>query len=301
MKSAPLRSRLAEAKPLLLDSAMGTELERRGARSQLPLWSAWALLESPSLVLAIHRDDLEAGADILTANTFRTHRRSLEKAGKRKRAEELTLQAVELARRAAGESSRPILVAGSLSPLEDCYRPDLVPDDGTLWQEHGQQASLLQAAGADLILAETHNTVRELVAAVRAAKETGLPVIASAVTDGQGRLLSGETVEEAAKALAPFRPDALAINCVPAPSLLFRSPGGSPRLPREHRSPRTGISGLPRGRAGRSFRTRSIRGTTPSSPAPGSRSEPGSWAGCCGTTAAHTAALRKLIDSLVTT
>ena len=300
MKSAPLRSRLAEAKPLLLDSAMGTELERRGARSQLPLWSAWALLESPSLVLAIHRDDLEAGADILTANTFRTHRRSLEKAGKRKRAEELTLQAVELARRAAGESSRPILVAGSLSPLEDCYRPDLVPDDGTLWQEHGQQASLLQAAGADLILAETHNTVRELVAAVRAAKETGLPVIASAVTDGQGRLLSGETVEEAAKALTPFRPDALAINCVPAPSLLFdlrRLSEASPGAPLAA----YGNLGPPSGPGGTQFPyeidPRDYAELARSWIAVGARIV----GGCCGTTAAHTAALRKLIDSLVTT
>jgi S-methylmethionine-dependent homocysteine/selenocysteine methylase len=300
MKSAPLRSRLAEAKPLLLDSAMGTELERRGARSQLPLWSAWALLESPSLVLAIHRDDLEAGADILTANTFRTHRRSLEKAGKRKRAEELTLQAVELARRAAGESSRPILVAGSLSPLEDCYRPDLVPDDGTLWQEHGQQASLLQAAGVDLILAETHNTVRELVAAVRAAKETGLPVIASAVTDGQGRLLSGETVEEAAKALAPFRPDALAINCVPAPSLLSdlqRLSEASPGAPLAA----YGNLGPPSGPGGTQFPyeidPRDYAELARSWIAVGARIV----GGCCGTTAAHTAALRELIDSLVTT
>jgi S-methylmethionine-dependent homocysteine/selenocysteine methylase len=299
MKSAPLRSRLAEAKPLLLDSAMGTELERRGARSQLPLWSAWALLESPSLVLAIHRDDLEAGADILTANTFRTHRRSLEKAGKRKRAEELTLQAVELARRAAGESPRPILVAGSLSPLEDCYRPDLVPDDGMLWQEHGQQASLLQAAGADLILAETHNTVRELVAAVRAAKETGLPVIASAVTDGQGRLLSGETVEDAAKALAPLRPDALAINCVPAPSLLSdlqRLSEASPGAPLAA----YGNLGPPSGPGGTQFPyeidPRDYAELARSWIAVGARIV----GGCCGTTAAHTAALRKLIDSLVT-
>jgi S-methylmethionine-dependent homocysteine/selenocysteine methylase len=297
MKSRSLRERLAEERPLLLDSAMGTELERRGARASLPLWSAWALLESPSLVLAIHRDDLEAGADILTANTFRTHRRSLEKAGKRRRAEELTAQAVELARRAAGESQRPILVAGSLSPLEDCYRPDLVPDDGTLWQEHGQQASLLAEAGADLILAETHNTVRELVAAVRAARETGLPVIASTVTDGKGRLLSGEPVEEAVRALEPLRPDALAINCVPARELLEdlrRISEASPAAPLAA----YGNLGPPSGPGGTVF-TGQI---DPADYAELARS----WiavgarivGGCCGTTAAHTAALRKMIDSL---
>jgi len=297
MKSRILRDRLAEERPLLLDSAMGTELERRGARSQLPLWSAWALLESPSLVLAVHRDDLEAGADILTANTFRTHRRSLEKAGKRRRAEELTRQAVELARRAAGESARPILVAGSLSPLEDCYRPDLVPDDGMLWQEHGQQARLLHEAGADLILAETHNTIRELVAAVRAARETGLPVIASAVTDGKGRLLSGEPIEEAAEALSPLRPEVLAINCVPAQSLLpdlQRLSEASPAAPLAA----YGNLGPPTGPGGTVF---------------SGHIEPDEYAwlakqwiavgarivgGCCGTTAAHTAAVRRMIDEL---
>ncbi len=299
MKSLPLKQRLGNPPPLLLDSAMGTELERRGARCQLPLWSAWALIDAPSVVLAIHRDDVEAGADILTANTFRTHRRSLEKAGKGKRAEELTRQAVTLARRAAGESTRAILVAGSLSPLEDCYRPDLVPDEGALWQEHGQQAMLLAQAGADLILAETHNTVRELVAAVRASKETGLPVIASIITDGQGRLLSGESIAEAARAVEPLRPDVLAINCVsvrrllPDLRVLAEAAPGAPLAA-------YGNLGPPAGRGGTLFN----EPVDPEEYASIARQ----WlaigtrivGGCCGTTSAHTAALRKLIDVYLT-
>jgi S-methylmethionine-dependent homocysteine/selenocysteine methylase len=299
MKSLPLKERLGDPAPLLLDSAMGTELERRGARCQLPLWSAWALIEAPSVVLAIHRDDVEAGADILTANTFRTHRRSLEKAGKGKRAEELTRQAVTLARRAAGESTRAILVAGSLSPLEDCYRPDLVPDDGALWQEHGQQATLLAQAGADLILAETHNTVRELVAAVRASKQTGLPVIASVTTDGQGRLLSGEPIADAARALEPLRPDVLAINCVPVRRLLedlhvlAEAAPGAPLAA-------YGNLGPPVGPGGTLFN----EPVDPEEYASIARQ----WlaigtrivGGCCGTSSAHTAAMRKMIDAYLT-
>ncbi len=273
MKSGTLRERLRGESPLLLDSAMGTELERRGVRCQLPLWSAWALVDSPSTVLAIHRDDLEAGADILTANTFRTHGRSLEKAGKGMRAEELTRQAVTLARRAAGESPRPILVAGSLSPLEDCYRPDLVPDEGTLWQEHGRQATLLAAAGADLILAETHNSVRELAAAVRAAKATGLPVVASMVTDGQGRLLSGEPIAAAARALEGLRPDVLSINCVrvatPSRRPACARGGGAGRPARGLWEPRPSRPGRRRP----SSPTTSSRRTTRRSPGTGSRSE----------------------------
>jgi S-methylmethionine-dependent homocysteine/selenocysteine methylase len=297
MKSSAFRERLRGESPLLLDSAMGTELERRGVRCQLPLWSAWALVDSPSTVLAIHRDDVEAGADILTANTFRTHGRSLEKAGKGKRAEELTRQAVTLARRAAGESPRPILVAGSLSPLEDCYRPDLVPDEGALWQEHGRQAALLAAAGADLILAETHNSARELAAAVRAGKATGLPVVASMVTDAQGRLLSGESIEEAARALEGLRPDVLGINCVAARRVLAdlrvlaEAAPGAPLGAYGNLGPPSGPE--------KTLFTNEI--------------EPDAYAilardwlavgarivgGCCGTTSAHTAALRRMIDGL---
>ena len=234
-------------------------------------------VDSPSTVLAIHRDDLEAGADILTANTFRTHGRSLEKAGKGMRAEELTRQAVTLARRAAGESPRPILVAGSLSPLEDCYRPDLVPDEGTLWQEHGRQATLLAAAGADLILAETHNSVRELAAAVRAAKATGLPVIASMVTDGQGRLLSGEPIAAAARALEGLRPDVLSINCVRVPTPSSPTCAPSRRRLRARRWRLMETSALRPVRRRPSSPTTSRRRTTRRSRATGSPSVRASW------------------------
>lgn len=297
MKGQAFRERLAGAAPLLLDSAMGTELERRGVRCALPLWSARALLDSPSQVLAIHRDDVEAGADILTANTFRTQRRTLEKAGKGRRADELTRQAVTLARRAAGESPRPVLVAGSLPPLEDCYRPDLVPGDEDLAREHGEQAQLLAFAGADLILAETHNTIRELRAAVRAARETGLPVVASAVTDGQGHLLSGEPVEEAARALEALRPEVLAINCVPARRLLAdlkALAGASPGAPLAA----YGNLGPPSGPGGTLFsdwiEPEEFAALAREWIAIGARIV----GGCCGTTAAHTAAMRRMIDAL---
>jgi methionine synthase I (cobalamin-dependent) len=201
-----LRRRLNDGPPLLLDSAMGTELERRGVPSGLPLWSARALL-------AIHRDNVAAGADVLTANTFRTHRRSLAKEGLGPRSAELTHEAVSLARTAAPGG---VFVVGSLSPLEDCYRPELVPPEETLVSEHADQARALSDFGVDGILIETMNSVSELTAAVRAANATGLPVIASMITDGSGRLLSGEPIESAVEALRGDRPDALSINCVPA-------------------------------------------------------------------------------------
>ncbi len=105
VRGALLRSRILSGRPLLLDGATGTELERRGVPSALPLWSAHALLESPQTVAEIHAEYVAAGAEVLTANTFRTQRRTLERAGMGERAEELTALAVSLARRGAGEHS----------------------------------------------------------------------------------------------------------------------------------------------------------------------------------------------------
>ncbi|MBT4768184.1 MAG: homocysteine S-methyltransferase, partial [Phycisphaerae bacterium] len=74
----------------VLDGATGTELDRRGVDVGLPLWSAGALIHAPGAVLDVHRAYLKAGADAITANTFRTHERSLLKGGISGRAEELT-------------------------------------------------------------------------------------------------------------------------------------------------------------------------------------------------------------------
>src|SRR5215472_11746344 len=143
---------------------MGTELGRRGVVCDLPLWSARALWAAPEVVLAIHRDEVAAGAEILTTNTFRTHRRTLAKEGRGSEAARWTRTAVSLAREAAKSSGRDVYVVGSISPLEDCYRPDLVPEDSELAAEHGEQVETLSAAGVDGLLVETQNTVRELAA-----------------------------------------------------------------------------------------------------------------------------------------
>ena len=212
-----LATRLAEGPPLLLDGATGTELERRGARSQLPLWSAHALVEDPDLVGRIHADYVQAGAQILTANTFRTQRRTLVRGGLGERAAELTALAVELARHAAAETAphREVLVAGSAPTLEDCFRPDLVPDDAALAREHTEHAAHLAKAGVDAILVETMNTSREAVAALRAARGTGVPALASFVCSAGPRLLSGEALEDALAAAEMEDPLAVLVNCLP--------------------------------------------------------------------------------------
>jgi homocysteine S-methyltransferase len=295
MERAGFRERLRQRRPLLLDAAMGTELERRGARTGLPLWSAWALIESPEVVLGIHRDAAAAGAEILTANTFRTHHRNLAKENLAHRSAELTRMAVLLAREAAAAAERHVFVAGSLSPLEDCYRPDLTPSGEELEREHAMQAEALASAGVDLILVETQNSVRELSAATRWAKATGLPVVASMITDGKGRLLSGEPIEGAAASLASLHLDALSINCVSAGELepdLARLAKAAPGVPLAA----YGNLGPPSSEGATVF--------TKDVPPRDYASLALEWislgalivGGCCGTTSAHTEALRRMLD-----
>lgn len=222
---------------IILDGAMGTELTRRGVDTTLPLWSAIALDVAPDVVMQIHRDYLDAGAHVITTNTFRTNVRALAKAGIAHRARELTFRAVALARRVVTESRQrrgdketgghgnsplvssspglPVQVAGSIAPVEDCYSPDLVPSDAELAEEHDILARNLDEAGVDLILVETQNTIREAVAAARAARATGKPLWVSFTLDGENRLLSGESLPDAVCAVLPFEPQAVLVNCIP--------------------------------------------------------------------------------------
>lgn len=210
-----LRARLREGAPLLLDGALGTELERRGVRADLPLWSARALLEAPEVVRAIHADYLDAGCAMLTANSFRTQGRVLERAGLGERAGELTSLAVSLARAAAGDTAREVLVLGSAPTLEDCYRPDRVPAQRELTREHAEHVANLLAAGVDGVLVETMNSVREAVAAAAAVSARGAPLLISFVCGSGARLLSGESLADALGAVARFEPDCVAVNCLP--------------------------------------------------------------------------------------
>ncbi len=204
---------------LLLDGATGTELDRRGVDISLPLWSARAILEAPETLLQIHVDYLRAGADIITANTFRTHRRNLKQAGLGERAQQLTRRAVEIARHAIAETGVGTFVAGAIAPLEDSYSPQRIPPAAALADEHDAMASCLTACGVDALLVETMNSVGEAVAATRAAVATGIPTLASVVCGRDGRLLSGEPLSAAAQALSALQPDALLINCAPASEL----------------------------------------------------------------------------------
>ena len=203
--------RLNDSRPQLLDGATGTELDRRGLDLSRPLWSARSLLSHPEIVREIHESYVEAGADVITANTFRTHDRNVRDEGLNGR--DMTRLAVEIAREAADDRA---FVVGSIAPLQDCYRPELTLPEDVLAEEHRMMAGNLADAGVDGILVETQLTIREAVAATQAATATKLPTIVSFVCGMDGKLLSGELLTEAVHAVIDFTPTALLVNCVPA-------------------------------------------------------------------------------------
>jgi S-methylmethionine-dependent homocysteine/selenocysteine methylase len=194
---------------VLLDGAVGTELSQRGVGTEGPRWSANAILSAPDVLTAIHRDYVAAGATVHTAATFRTKHRA---AGREWNS--LSEKAVALARAAIPREHR---VAGSIAPLEDCYRPDLAPSDRVLLaREHGEFAQALVAAGVDLLLAETFASPAEAIAATEACVATGTETWTALTAGPDGDLLSPEALADAAKQCARAGASAVLVNCVAA-------------------------------------------------------------------------------------
>ena len=208
--------RFSQPRLILLDGAIGSQLEARGVNTTLPLWSTIALLSKDGrrILRAIHSEYVQAGAEILTANTFRTNPYTLKKEHLESRAKELTRIAVEEARSACETLMAGVFIAGSVAPVEDCYSPELVPPDQELLDDHRRHIDHLYAAHVDLILIETMNTIREAMIALGYSKQTQLPVWISFICKDPEHLLSGESLEQAIEDCEHLKPDAILINCV---------------------------------------------------------------------------------------
>jgi S-methylmethionine-dependent homocysteine/selenocysteine methylase len=200
--------------PLLLDGGMGRELWYRGVDVPKSIWSAQALIDAPDVVRDIHRDYILAGADIITTNTYGVVRESFAAAGIADRFDELTVLACTLATEARDTADRPVAVAGSLPPLQESYRPDLVGNVDDLLPLYREQAALM-APYVDCFLCETMSSAAESLAAAAAAAETGKPVWVSWTLDDHypGHLKSGEPIATAAARLAHLPIDGMLANC----------------------------------------------------------------------------------------
>jgi S-methylmethionine-dependent homocysteine/selenocysteine methylase len=212
----------------LLDGGMGQELIKRVPEGPTALWSARVMMDHPDLVKQVHLDYIRAGAKVLTINAYSATRDRLEGAGFGDRFEELQRRACELALRARDESGVGVTIAGCLPPLKWSYRPELANDPDEIAPLYAEIAAL-QAPHVDLFLCETMSHSGQALGAVRGAVEGGggKPVWASWTVrdDASGRLRSGETVADAAAALAELPVAARLVNCSRPEAVSAAMPG----------------------------------------------------------------------------
>jgi methionine synthase / methylenetetrahydrofolate reductase(NADPH) len=203
--------------PLVFDGAMGTVIYDRGVF--IHTCYDELCLTNPRLILQIHRDYVEAGAEVIETNTFGANPIKLKGYGLADRTEEINRAAVRLAREAAGKE---IFVAGSLGPCTESNQrmPDAFATEAEI--AFRAQVAALAAEGVDLYLLETFGNLNELLLAARVAKESGGPVLASFVLNERGETALGTRAEAMASALnADPNVDIVGINCGTGPSGVF--------------------------------------------------------------------------------
>jgi methionine synthase I (cobalamin-dependent) len=201
---------LCRREPVITDGAWGTQLQARGLQSgEAPdLWN----LTHPKDVAEVARAYVAAGAEIILTNTFGANRFRLAESGGADRLVEINKQGVALSREAAGDHA---FVFASMGPSGKLLMSGDVSAEA-LRAAFVEQANLLAEAGADAIVIETMQDVGEATLATRAAKATGLPVVASMVFDSgkdKVRTMMGTTPEEAAAALLEAGADVIGANC----------------------------------------------------------------------------------------
>ncbi len=191
---------------LFFDGGLGSLLQARGLKpGELP--ETWNL-SKPEELISIHREYLEAGADIILTNTFGANGFKYENLS------EIVEAAVGNAKTAIKESGKKAYVALDLGPTGKLLKPMGTLDFEEAVSVYAKVVRIGAKAGADLILIETMSDTYELKAAVLAAKENSdLPVMATVVFDESAKLLTGATPEAVVSLLEGLRVDALGINC----------------------------------------------------------------------------------------
>lgn len=205
MESMNIRDEFGK-RMLFFDGGMGSLLQERGLKQgELP--ETWNL-KKPEELIRIHREYLEAGADIVLANTFGANRFKYDNL------DEIIAAGIANAKTAVRESGKKAYVALDMGPTGKLLKPMGTLDFEAAVSVYAEVVRAGEKAGADLILIETMSDTYELKAAVLAAKEnSSLPVMATVVFDEGHKLLTGASPENVVALLEGLRVDALGINC----------------------------------------------------------------------------------------
>jgi methionine synthase I (cobalamin-dependent) len=206
----PLIDELASRGPVLTDGAWGTQLHERG----LPVGACpdgWNLAQ-PETVEEVARAYVEAGSEVILTNTFSSNRITLARQGLANQVAALNRAGVAISRRAANGRAKVFASVGPTGIM--LMMGDVAPDE--VRAAFAEQARAIAEAGADAIVLETFSDPAEVVLAIEAVKETGLPVVACMVFDSgkdRDRTLMGTTPEQAASQLTDAGADVIGSNC----------------------------------------------------------------------------------------
>ena len=205
-----------QSRVLLLDGAMGTEIYKRGVfinRSYDEI-----TLSAPDLVQDIHSAYVDAGADIITTNTFGANRLRLLPFGLEDRHDDINAKAVRIAKLAAKHKA---YVAGSMGPIGTQLAPIGKVSPGEAFIAFKNQASTLAEEGVDLFLLETFTDLPELWQAVRAVRSiSDLPIVANLTfrtVSGPDRQAQQNVVRTAVETMRGWKVDAIGTNCSNGP------------------------------------------------------------------------------------
>lgn len=199
----------ARKTPLVLDGAIGSLLLQQGIPAHNELWLSFAPLQA---VENVHRIYIEAGADIITTNTFRTNPAAFTAAGITSGRKELVTAMVRCAMQA--REGNDIIIAGSNAPAEDCYSPVRTLTYNQLYENHSVHIAELCEAGVDCILNETIGMYDEALIIAKICSDYKIPFIISLLVTAEGTLLSGERASDVLAEVKAFNPLALSVNCV---------------------------------------------------------------------------------------
>jgi len=197
----------------ILDGGLGSELIKRGINLPSNIWSAEANTKYPNLVHKIHLDYINAGADYITTNTFRATPRAYQKINSTnyiKKSKQSFNNAIQIAE-SVSNNKYPII--GSIAPLEECYNPNLFPNNSIALSEFQQLGLWFSNSNIDILLLETMNSIIETDIAITALKPFKLPLWVSFVLKDNEHLLSGDKLIDALNLLKKKHVDTVLLNC----------------------------------------------------------------------------------------
>ena len=195
-------------RPLLFDGAMGSTLNDFPDRD----WEApeEATLRFPDLMAAVYQGYLDAGADVLSTNTFGGNLIRLQRAGLTDKSEAINRGAAEQARAVAGDDA---WVAGDIGQSGDFLEPLGDITEAQMTEAFRVQAEQLAEGGVDLLLCETFSDIREVQIAIQAAGSTGLPVFATMTYDINLHTMMGVAPADGMRACEEAGAAVVGCNC----------------------------------------------------------------------------------------